>query len=249
MVPELWDNGAPQGLLAADGTPRLPSVAYDDDGYPFADDQPLAQNSPQADQLFYAFPALKSWLRRRFPDAFAASDMLVYPRQGDLKASLAPDVLVAFGAGDHPRDSYRLREGEPVPAFVFEVLSGTSADNDLGEKRGKYAAMGVTEFWVFDPFGNDIAANLSGFSLRVGVYEPVPPLPGTDIYRSDVLGIEFRSESGDLRIHNPVAGEDLKSLDEERDGRLAAKAQAREEANARAAAEAELARLRRMTEL
>ena len=235
MIRELWDNGAPRRLLAADGTPRLPNVAYDDDGYPFADDQPLAQNSPQADQLFYAFPALKSWLRRRFPDAFAASDMLVYPRQGDLKASVAPDVFVAFGAGDHPRNSYKLWEGEPVPAFVLEVLSGTTADNDLGEKREKYAAMGITEFWVFDPFGGHIVGHVSGSSLRHGVYEPVPPLPGTAIYPSDVLGLEFRSEGGDLRIHDPVAGEDLKSLDEERAGRLAA--------------EAELGRLRRMTQL
>ena len=235
MTGEQWDNGAPQGLLAADGTPQLANVAYDDDGYPFADDQPLAQNSPQADQLFYAFPALKSWLGRRFPDAFAASDMLVYPRQGDLKASVAPDILVAFGAGDHPRNSYKLWEGEPVPAFVLEVLSGTTADNDLGEKCDKYRAMGIAEFWVFDPFGDHIAGQVSGFSLRAGVYQPVPPLPGSAIYRSDVLGLEFRSEDGDLRIHDPVAGEDLKSLDEERAGRLAA--------------EAELARLRRMTQL
>ena len=229
---------------AADGTPRLPHVAYDDDGYPYSDGAPLAQNSPQADELFYAFPALRTLLRQRFPDAFAASDMLIYPRRGDLAASVAPDVFVAFGAGDHPRDSYKLWEDEPVPAFVLEVLSGSTADNDLGDKRGKYAALGVAEFWVFDPTGQRIAGRVAGYRLRDRGYRPIDPIPGTRMYPSDVLGLEFRAENGRLRIHDPVTGEDLMGHAEEHAGRLQERA-GRFAAEARAAtAEAEIARLK-----
>lgn len=231
-------------LLAADGTPRLPHVAYDDEGYPHSDGAPLAQNTPQADQLFYAFPALKTFLRGRFPDAFAASDLLIYPRPHDLKASVAPDVFVAFGAGDKARLSYKLWEGEPVPAFVLEILSGTTADKDLGEKRDKYAAMGVREYWVFDPFGARIPDRVAGYRLRGGRYRPIPPLPGTRVLPSDVLRLEFRAEDGELRIHDPVKGKDLRSHEEADAGADRAAAET-ERANALAA---ELARVQQRLE-
>ena len=233
-------NGVPAApLLAADGTPRLPHVAYDADGYPFSDGEPLAQNTPQADQLFYFFPALQTLVRERFPNAFSASDMFVYPRRGSLEHSVAPDIFVAFGAGDHPRNSYKLFEGEPVPAFVMEVLSGTTSDKDLGRKRIAYAEMGIDEYWMFDPFGDDIAGHVEGLRLDAGVYVPIPPLPGGRVYRSEVLGPEFREEGGNLRVRDPVTDRDLRHYREEKAEREAAEARAE-------AAEAEIERLRRL---
>ena len=261
MSSETLHNGAPRALpTAADGSPRLPHVAYDDDGYPYADGAPLAQNSSQCDQIIYAFPALRALLRRRFPGAFAASDMLVYPQKGDLSASVAPDVFVAFGAGDHARNSYKLWEGEPVPAFVLEVLSGTTSDNDLGPKPDAYARMGVRELWLFDPFEKRIAGHIAGFRLVDGEYEPIERLPDKDAYPSDVLGLELRAEGDDLRIHDPLAGGDLLSYEEEQAGRLAERQRRLDERRGRLderrgrlderrgrlAAEAEIARLRAM---
>ena len=208
------DRAAEPPLLAADGTPRLPHVAYDDEGYPHSDGAPLAQNTPQADQLFYAFPALQTFVYERFPDAFAASDLLIYPRPQDLKASVAPDVFVAFGAGNKARLSYKLWEGEPVPAFVLEVLCGTTADKDLGEKRDKYAAMGVREYWVFDPFRGRVPDGVAGYRLRGGRYRPISPLPRARGYASVVLGLEFRAEGDNLRIHDPVTAKDLRTFRE-----------------------------------
>ena len=229
-------------LLAADGTPRLPHVAYDEDGYAYCDGEPLAQNTDQADQLIYAFPALRELLRERFPDAFAACDMFVYPRRRE--PGLAPDIFVAFGAGDRPRNSYKLFEGEPVPSFVMEVLSGTTADKDLGAKRDAYAEWGVAEYWMFDPFGKRIPGCISAERLGACGYEPIEPLPGTSVYPSAVLGVEMRAEDGNLRIHDPEKGEDLRGLPEEIEARKAAEertvteAAARKDAEQRAADEA-----------
>ena len=223
-------------LLAADGTPRLPHVAYDEDGYAFDDGEPLAQNDPQADQLFYAFPALKALVRERFPGAFAGCDMFVYPRRRE--SGLAPDIFVAFGAGDRDRrgrrrNSYKLFEGEPVPSFVMEVLSGTTADKDLGDKRDAYAEWGVAEYWMFDPFGKRIPGRISAERLGACGYEPIEPLPGTSVYASGVLGLEMRVEDGNLRIHDPEKGEDLRSL-REAEQRIADEAAARKAAEERA---------------
>ena len=244
--PVRHERAAEPPLLAADGSPRLPHVAYDDEGYPHSDGAPLAQNTRQADQIFYAFPALRTFLHGRFPDAFVASDLLIYPRPRDLKASVAPDVFVAFGAGDHARLSYKLWEGEPVPAFVLEVLSGTTADRDLGEKRGGYAAMGVREFWVFDPFGDRVPGQVAGYRLHGRRYQPIPPLPGTRVHPSDVLGLEFRAEDGDLRIRDPLKGHDLRSLREEAERADAESNRADAEAERANALRSELARVRRL---
>ena len=134
---------------------------------------------------------------------------------------MAPDLFVAFDAGDYWRNSYKLFEGEPVPAFVLEVLSGTTADNDLGPKRDKYAAMGVSEFWMFDPFAGRIPALVAGYVLRNGAYEPIEPLPRTAVYPSAVLGVELRAEGPNLRIRDSETGEDLTGYEEERTDRLA----------------------------
>ena len=235
-------------LLAADGTPRLPHVAYDDDGYAYDDGKPLAQNDAQAEQLYYAFPALKRFARGRFPGAYVASDMFVYP--APRSGGRAPDIFVAFGAGGldpkgQRRNSYKLFEGEPVPSFVLEVLSGTTADDDLGVKRDAYARWGVREYWMFDPLGEKIPRFISAERLERRKYVRIDPLPGTGVYRSDVLGLEFRAEDGRLRMYDPEKGEDLRGLDEAEE-RAEAEAAARLEAERRVAAvEAELRHLRR----
>ena len=195
--------------LAADGTPRLPHVAYDHEGYPHSDGVRRSENTRQADQFFYAYPALKTFLRKRFPDAFVATDLLIYPWPEDLKASVAPGVFVAFGAGNHARLCYKLWKGEPVPSFVLDILAGSASDNKLYEKRDKYVGMGIQEFWMFDPFARRIPERVAGYRLQSGRYRPIPPLPKARGYASVVLGLEFRAEGDNLRIHDPVAGTDL----------------------------------------
>ena len=88
------------------------------------------------------------------------------------------------------------------------------------------------KLWLFDPFEKRIA----GSRLVAGEYVPIERLPDDDPYPSDVLGLELRAEGDDLRIHDPVAGEDLLGSEEEQAGCLAAEDRA-------AAAEAEIARL------
>ena len=256
MDDERQPNGSPTalslGLLAADGTPRLPHVAYDADGYPYDDGEPLGQNQRQMAQLFYAYPALRTLFMERDPDAFVGSDMFVYPKRR--AKGVAPDIFVAFGAGqgDGDRLSYKIFEGEPVPAFVLEVLSNSTADEDLGPKRAVYAEMGVAEYWLFDPWGYDIPDRIAGHRLVGGGYRPVAPLPDDRGWRSKVLGLELRAEGGDLRFRDPETGEDLLGHDEERAGRVvateelaAAEGRAAAAEERAAAAEAELVRLRR----
>ena len=232
--------------LAADGSPRLPHVAYDDDGYPYSDGAPLGQNSHQIEQIVYAYPALRRWLRGRFPDAFVGSDMFVYWQQGDFRTVVAPDVFVAFGVGGQARLSYKLWEEKAIPAFVLEVLSGTTADRDIGPKRDIYARMGVQELILFDPFGKHVPELVAGFALRGGVYRPVRARRAPPTVRSGVLGVDFIAEGNSLRITDPGTGERLRTLDESEDELTAAQAELTASQAELTASQAEVARLQEL---
>jgi len=54
----------------------------------------------------------------------------------------------------------------PVPDFVVEVLSPSTADNDRGVKFEDYAAHGVGEYWIADP----ARETLEQFLLKDGAY-------------------------------------------------------------------------------
>ena len=224
-------------------------VLVDADGYPYVDGEPMAQNTRQCNEIFYAGSALKTQYAGS-PDTFVASDLLMHYRQGDRRASVAPDVFVAFGAGSHERLSYKLWEEKSLPSFVLEVLSDSSTVKDMVTNRDLFAWLGIEEFWLFDPEGKTIDGQLLGLRLRGGAYEPIPPLSGRAGYRSAVLNLEFRNESGNLRIRDPETGEDLKShreavedLRRERESRQAAEAQVAEALAARQAAERRVAEL------
>ena len=217
-------------------------VLVDADGYPHTDGEPLAQNTRQCDEILYAAAALKTQ-HAGDPDTFVASDLLMHYRKGDRRASVAPDVFVAFGVGNHERLSYKLWEEPAVPSFALEVLSGSSAVKDMVTNRALFERLGIEEYWVFDPWGNDIDGHILGLRLRGGVYQRIPPLRGQPAYHSAVLNLEFRNESGNLRIRDPETGEDLKSHQEAVED-YQRERNSRQEAEMRAAeAEARLAEL------
>ena len=224
-------------------------VYVDANGYPHTDGEPLAQNTRQCDEILYAAAALKTQHAGN-PDTFVASDLLMHYRKGDRRASVAPDVFVAFGVGNHERLSYKLWEEPAVPSFALEVLSGSSAVKDMVTNRELFARLGIEEYWVFDPWGDSIEGHLLGLRLRGGVYQPIAPLRERSGYHSAVLNLEFRNESGNLRIRDPETGEDLKSHQEavedyrrQRESRQQAEARAAEAEMRAAEAEARVAEL------
>ena len=155
---------------------------------------------------------------------------------------IAPDCYVVFGVDvqtiSRQRRSYRIQEWGPVPAFVMEVASPSTAGRDLGVKRDIYARIGVPEYWRLDREGDDYGEPLVGERLVDGVYERIElhtDANGDTWSRSEVLGVDFyhRWEDGLGRflLRDSETGEWLNNLPEERQARLA-------EREARLAAEA-----------
>ena len=226
--------------------------------YPDSDGLPMAENESQFWPILYVGSALDRYYQDR-DDVYVVGNLLVYYQQGDGSKSVSPDLMVVFGAPKHLRSSYRVWEEPKAPDFVLGIASESTYRTDRGEKRDTYAAMGVVEYWQYDPVGSYLDPPLLGFRLVEGRYVPIPAVSqegGLLVLRSEVLGLELHLSPGApvreaLHFYDPVRGEYLRTYreadrarEEEAQARREAEARLREEQAARQALEAELRDLR-----
>ena len=206
--------------------------------YPSSDGKPMAENDAQRNAILYGIGALARHFRRR-RDVYVSGDLLIYYEEGNPRVSIAPDVFVVFGVEKRERPNYKLWEEGQAPAFVLEVVSPSTWRDDVGRKRSVYARLGVREYWQYDPAGEHLPARLQGERLTPSGYERQPvatALDGTLTLRSETLGLELRAmPRREMRFRDSTTGEDLRSHDEEAEGRLKAAA-ARVAAETRVAA-------------
>ena len=144
-----------------------------------------------------------------------------------------PDLLVAFHirrAEVLARRGYAINEQGKPPDFVLEIASDSTALIDETRKLVDYANFGVTECWLFDPdWGQRYAVGLSGFRLVNGRYELIPiynSAPELYYGYSAVLGLHVCWEYGQLRWYDPETESYLLTHYDERQGRIAAQAEA-----------------------
>ena len=120
-----------------------------------------------------------------------------------------PRCVVAFGVnprGIIARNGYVISEVGKPPDLVLEVASRGTGTLDCTVKRQDYAALGVSEYWRFDPTGGHYyGAALAGDKLVDGQYEPLPMHRDSDglIWGySKVLNLELCWQAGDIRLRN-----------------------------------------------
>ncbi|MXY57737.1 MAG: Uma2 family endonuclease [Gammaproteobacteria bacterium] len=220
-------------------------LALDERSLPSSDDEPMADSDTQLWPLTYSIHAIAARFADR-EDVYVSGDLFVHyvaRREAGMPVhgQIAPDVLVVFGVEDRVRDSYVVwREGKP-PDFVMEISSNRSWRRDRIEKRTIYEAMGVKEYFIYDPREKFRPPRLIGLRLQQSRYREIPfePMPnGKRGLRSTTLGLYARVDGGGrLRWFDPTGGGYLRTyeqLDRER----------RDAEQRQRAAEAELARLR-----
>ena len=204
--------------------------------YPSSDGKPLAENDWQLEAILSSVDILRAHFGER-PDVYVSGDLLVYYEEGNPRKALAPDVLVVFGAANDNRMIYKLWEEPKAPDFVLEVASRSTWREDLGPKRSIYAALGVTEYWLFDPKDQYFDPPLQGLVLSDGAYRRLPARveSGRRTLSSAVLGLDLQVEDGKLRFRDAATGEPLPTYAEQRVAYRAAQARI-EELEARLAA-------------
>jgi hypothetical protein len=125
-----------------------------------------------------------------------------------------------------------------VPNVVFELVSQSTRRTDLHFKPGLYEKLGIAEYFLYDPLGEEIHPPLQGYRLTREGYEPIDPDDAGRL-SSIELGLWLRLEDGDLVMYDAQSGEKLLTDEEAEHQLLEAERAARAEAEAeRAAAEA-----------
>ena len=215
--------------------------------YPSSDGKPIAEGDLQLHPLIYAVERLDLYFRND-PNVYVSGNLLLYYEERNLRARVAPDVFVVFGARKAERDTYLLWEEPKAPDFVLEITSLATRREDQVKKRELYRRLRVREYWLYDPARDYLEPPLQGLELVDGEYRPLPQrevADGTLALWSEVLGLELRLQMAErrMRFHDPRNGEDLldytethEKLREARDGRGQAEARAEHEAAARRAA-------------
>ena len=184
--------------------------------YPSSDGRPLAESDAQRIPLTYAVERLGQHFRGR-DDVYVTGNLLLYYREGDPGASVAPDVFVVIGAKPGMRTSYRLWEEPKAPDFVLEVTSRATHREDQGKKRELYRRLGVREYWQYDPTGDYLRPALQCLELSGGEYRRLAGrqlADGTLALASEVLRLEVRLTRRGLQFHDPQTGRDLPTLAE-----------------------------------
>lgn len=118
--------------------------------YPSSDGKPMAETDLHREEIARLIATLQAAFTQR-SDVYVSGNLLLYYEEGNPRRSVAPDVFVVFGIAKHRRETYKLWEEGRGPAVVIEVTSRSTRREDMGRKRILYAALGVREYYLYDP--------------------------------------------------------------------------------------------------
>jgi Uma2 family endonuclease len=209
--------------------------------YPASDGELMAETGFHVTLIAYILSMLRAFFRER-QDVYVGSDMFIYYEEGDPQRRVAPDTFVIFGVPNHERRSWFTWKEGKGPDVVFEFTSKGTQEEDRWRKKGLYEWLGVKEYFLFDPLDEYLSPRLQGFRLIDGAYTPILLVNGQ--LRSEVLGLTLGGEGHMLTLTGTKTGERLLPPPELLNAYRTLEARAEEEADARRAAEAEVARLR-----
>jgi Uma2 family endonuclease len=219
--------------------PSIKPLQHDAEEYlPESDGKPMAETDVHRENMIGLLHALKEKFRDD-SKVYVTGNIFVYylDAAGVRQTPVSPDIFVVHGVEKKDRRIYKVDEEGKAPEVVIELTSTSTRVEDLVTKHYIYAGLGVREYFLFDPFRENMQTALHGFRLEGGEYVP---MAGSRLH-SEVLGLDLRVEQGLLRLYDSKTGERLRTPEEAEADRRTAEAQAARELTARQAAEAKAA--------
>ena len=133
----------------------------------------------------------------RFVDEIAV-ELKRYTEQGKPANTVKPDLTVMPSAEDLDRsrlpEDRRARPYDSVPELVLEILSESTAAQDLGDKQRLYQTLGIHEYLVYDLSDKRWPGSpweLWLYRLEDGVYHEVPADPKLSVPEAQAFPSEL----------------------------------------------------------
>lgn len=195
----------------------------------------MGESTARSTLTFYLLQVLE-WLSRT-EGWFVVSNLNIYRTPHRYEYPLAPDVSVFKGVVITNRAarslrSWRLYEPDRLaPRVVFEISSESTWEDDLAVKPAKYAALGVLEYYAYDP--NDppywpaAQGRLRGWRLHEGEMAEQPGNPQGRLWSYE-LGSWLTPDGALLRLYDRAGQLRLTEAEAERAAKEAAWAKLRE---------------------
>ncbi len=121
---------------------------------------------------------------------------------------VVPDAVVVKGCDPRRRRIFKIWEEQRVPNVVFETTSECTRLRDIDDKPTIYAALGVAEYFMYDPTADYLDPPLVGLHLVDGDYERIEPNSAGRLLSRE-LGVEVFSDGDELAMCDARSGERL----------------------------------------
>ena len=153
--------------------------------------------------------AIRFDLERRWPYATISFAAPIYYEEGNPAVRVVPDLFVSLESNGKRHQTYKFWEEPKAPDFVLDVAAAAAdGDRDWRGKPDGYAAIGVPEYWRFDPTGQHFEPRLQGFRRRADGYAALPAnREGSAItVRSEALDLDLHFDGERLRLQDSQTG-------------------------------------------
>ena len=188
-----------------------PATAVQTVDYPPVAARARFSDEAQRETLFEIGEALaiRFDLERRRPQPALSFAVPIYYEEGNPAVRVVPDFFVSPASNGKRRQTYKLWEEPKAPDFVLDVAAAAAdRDRDWRGKPGGYAAIGVPEYWRFDPTGQHFEPRLQGFRRQADGYVALPAnREGSAItIRSEALDLDLHFDGERLRLRDSQTG-------------------------------------------
>ncbi len=159
---------------------------------------------------------LSTYFRRRRRNIYLSSEISIYyPNE----PRFAPDVIAVLDVDPHPRNHWVVDEENRGLDFVLEVHAHGSAPKDYEVNVERYARLGISEYFIFEPALPGRAPALTAYRLTGSSRQYEQKSPIDDRHYSAVLDLDLAIDlDGRLRFYTgnvalPLSAETLTRLD------------------------------------
>ncbi len=177
--------------------------------YPESHDDDMGESSFHYNLMSYLCHALKSFFAQDH-DVTVAANLNLYYEEGNPRRYYTPDVMVSFGVRKGDRQVYKLWQENVFPQVVFEIASGRTWKNDIGEKSEFYSQFGAEEYYLLDAERKYLPLPLMAYRRRDDRLQYIP-LEENRIL-SPLLGLEIVDTGKSFRLFDPQTREFLQAI-------------------------------------